>query len=288
MNLDNCTFLGDFDDTYTLRLLDGTLLEMRVNLINEDNVASTILQTIQDNTHITVRPHRLRYTYEPDDRLYVAVLLPPAIHTWFNENRRTISFNHPNSFIDAIDAFEMGTGVAGEKRHFESLCIQSCADVSRVNLEELFQVIKTKNVWSTNHLILGDNIRLIPHMFEAFNNFNNFNNVEKLTLTEDNLDLLSECLCTNIRQLVLNMRSFTQTVHSSIGVRLAECPYLETISVYCKIFYRTITFETVMNKTHLNMWKDWRAEMIGLSDDNIMEIRLTRDRFEKWGQMLES
>lgn len=286
MNLDNTTFLGDFDDLYTLRLLDGTLLEIRINLINDQDISSVIVQTIQENTQIKVRPHRVHYTFEPLDRLYVAVVEPPAIHTWFDENHSTISFNHPSAMIDAIDAFDMGTGVAGEKRHFDSLCIQSCSDRSRVNLEEVFGIITEKNVWSTNHLIFGKHARLTEQMFKAFDE------VEKLTLSEDNLHLLPECVqnirhTRSLRQLVFHMRSFDQKLHQNLGVRLAECPHLETLIVYCNIFYNFISFETVMEKTELNMWKDWKAEMIGLNNENIMEIRLTRDRFEKWGELLE-
>lgn len=106
MNLDNCAFLGDYEDTYTLRLLDGSLMEMRINMINDADIPGVIIDTAA-NSGVVLRRHRLHYSVDPENpRLYLAYQDAPSRANFCDGGINDLNIGSTKDLIDAVDFFE--------------------------------------------------------------------------------------------------------------------------------------------------------------------------------------
>lgn len=106
MNLDNCTFLGDFEDTHTLRLLDGTVTEMRVNMINDEDISGVIIDAAKA-CGVELHRHRLNYATDPENpRLYLAYQDPPNRFHFSIAGLNNLTIQSVPNLTDAVDFFE--------------------------------------------------------------------------------------------------------------------------------------------------------------------------------------
>lgn len=261
MNLQNCTFLGDYDDTYTLRLLDGTMLPLRVNMINENDLKKTVCEAAEE-AGIVLRPHRVYLHIDEDNRMVYAVQDAPECSSFFNALTQTISFDSQQSVWDALDYFQMN-----EKMDLTQLTIRWAPDVKKqtISKESIDQALEGigNACRHLEHLCLG--ILMSPHVVE------NFTSLQVLELIDMDVDellsffFLSSASWKQTRLHTLYLPTFNTRWHKPYPIELGYClsEFVELCRVTVSIpwLYRV---DNIAELTGLDKWLEcgWEVEQV--------------------------
>lgn len=283
MNLDNSTFLGDFDDHYTVKMLDGTLFELRYNLVNEHNLLGAIVDSA-DQVGIKLRRHRVRAILdEMDDRTYFVFQEPPNMNHVYSVQRNVedtivrISIASNENLLDAIDYFETN-------QHSDlgrvTLSLSCCEPFGvRLDTNELWKLLSTLYQPSVLELDLPTS-KAEAEVITIFGD-----GIKELKIGRLSGEIVT-CLCTSLPHLsvlILTDRNLGY-VDDEWGIQLAACTNIQKIR-----FLRVYSREILRMKEG---WRDWHITLGEMSNqDEYVSHRsaeLTRFSFlDSYGALID-
>lgn len=131
MNLDNCAFLGDYDDHYEVRLLNGDILPIRVNMLNEEKLCQVIVDAACE-VGIVFREHRVEVVPPTDDNPYYLVFQQPV--------KGVLG----TMIVDYGDIVELGLNGLTPQKHLDFL--DYCLENTRKHVNETRVFVTWENV----------------------------------------------------------------------------------------------------------------------------------------------
>lgn len=297
MNLDNTTFLGDYDDHFQLRLLDGTLIDLRVNMINEDDIPGAIAHA-SHQVGITLRKHRLKYKKVDED--YFAFQETPPLNTWFDMTTNTIKIDSLESLYDAIDyvdlmdhreLFELTEITV--RQHSYHLTSQNTDEDVWDMYAKLFSFFTTLPSISTLDIDFRVENRLKYTILDAFErNFLTSSTLSTLS-TVSTLSTLKAALDDRVVDFICKSSSI-KTVHihalffreqhldTKWGDRLAQAGVKELRVRYRNNNWEEVHPRQILRSLALDKWEKWQFHSNG---NNVFTG--TRFTGNFWGEVIE-
>lgn len=244
---DQVTFLGDFEDVHTVKLLDGSMFQARVNMYNEDKICETISKAAEE-VGITLRAHRLYIVKDEDDPYTILALQSPP---------PSFDFTHPLNLNDktSLDLVDYLSTIE------EVQCVQ----------ELTLEIIPKMEKCTTNiYKLLAEKIhpQILdlanvnePLCLQAFSG-QDIRQLNVKTLDDQIVDAICRHLPT-LQTLVvgwLQERDFSKT---NWGYLLATQTKIDSLTI--KIWYTQSRSGTEMDRlgTRTRYWKSYQLETNG-------------------------
>lgn len=243
MNLDNSTFLGEFDDHYLVKMLDGTVFEMRYNLINEDDLLDVVVDAAQ-SVGIVLRKHRLRAVLdETNDRTYWVFQEPPKVSaTWLDTNGvLSVELKRNHDVFDALDYF---SSLGSSSRPCPHLHLSSSSHGHSTTRElwKLLSVLYRPVILDVGYMTMDNEMDILKLFAEC-----DVQELRIMSLSDRHVDFLCNHM-KSLRTLRITDRVF-QTIREEWGKHLCASTHVAEIH-FCRA--------DVRDERELKGWSDWQ------------------------------
>lgn len=283
MNLENCTFLGDFDDHYEVRLLNGDILPIRINMINEDNVKRVIVDAARE-VGIIFREHRLEVVPPSDDNPHYLVFQNPVNVTRLVRDYGDVVELHLNSlteegildFLDYTDEEKKDEEKKDEEK--ETLLKETKVWTGWNPLDWTSIAAEVAGVWPCERLILTCQTGLASFL----NGFGVVagDRVKELEIVSTDMYQVVDALCAHFPKMT--------------DLRLPEGFLLHTDRL--RVWGEKLLAQTNVNVVHFYMrerhevtpWVGWRVNFLYAHDrpNEIRTVQYIRSSLGDYGQLL--
>lgn len=283
MNLENTTFLGDYDDHFQLRLLDGTLIDLRVNMINEHDIPGAISDAA-GKVGINLRRHRIKW--EKMDDHYFAIQEAPPLNTWFDITTNTLKIESLESLYDAVDYVDltdhMDLSQLTEvviRQHSQNL--KTSDELVWEMYTKLFSFFATLPSITTLDIDFRVENRLKYVILDAFEH--NLSNLSTLKALLDDRVVDFICKLNSIKTVHIQALFFReQHLDTKWGDHLAQAGVKELRVRYRNNNWEEVNPRQLLRSLALDKWEKWQFHSNG---NNVFTG--TRFTGNFWGEVIE-